>query len=206
MSVGDLLLVGAGGHARSCIDIIEQEGKFNIVGLIGLSSELGKKILDYDVIGTDTDLPNFRSLSKFALVTVGQIGVSKLRSELYSKLLSLDFTCPTVISPLAYISPHARIGSGTFVMHFAVINAGAHVGENCIVNSRALIEHDVTVDDHCHISTGAILNGGSSVGSGSFVGSGSIVRESIKIGRNSLLGMGSTAFSDLPENSRGSQG
>ena len=206
MKDGNLLLVGAGGHTKSCIDVIEQEGKFNIVGLTGLPSELGTKVLDYDVIGTDADLPNLRTFAKFALVTVGQIGVSKLRSELYSQLLSLDFSCPSVISPHAYISPHARIGSGTFVMHFAVINAGARVGENCIVNSRALIEHDVTVDDHCHISTGAILNGGSSVGSGSFVGSGSIVRESIKIGRNSLLGMGSTAFSDLPENSRGSQG
>jgi sugar O-acyltransferase (sialic acid O-acetyltransferase NeuD family) len=206
MSNQDLLLVGAGGHARSCIDIIEQEGKFNVIGLTGLPSEVGTKVLDYDVIGTDADLPYLRGLTNFALVAVGQIGVSKLRSELYSQLLSLDFSCPPVISPHAYISPHARIGSGTFVMHFAVINAGAHVGENCIVNSRALIEHDVAVDDHCHISTGAILNGGSSVGSGSFVGSGSIVRESIKIGRNSLLGMGSTAFSDLPENSRGSQG
>jgi sugar O-acyltransferase (sialic acid O-acetyltransferase NeuD family) len=206
MSDRDLLLVGAGGHARSCIDVIEQEGKFNIVGLTGLSSELGTKVLDYDVIGTDADLPNLRSIAKFALVTVGQIGVSKLRSELYSKLLSLDFTCPHVISPLAYISPHAHVESGTIVMHFAVINAGAHVGVNCIINSRALIEHDVKVDHHCHVSTGAIINGGSSVGSGSFVGSGAILRESMRIGSNSVLRMGSSIFSNRPDNSRGPQG
>ena len=30
-----ILIFGAGGHANSCIDVIEAENKFKIIGLIG---------------------------------------------------------------------------------------------------------------------------------------------------------------------------
>ena len=43
----DLLLIGAGGHADACIDVIESIGEFNIVGLVGLPSEIGSKKLGY---------------------------------------------------------------------------------------------------------------------------------------------------------------
>ena len=31
---------------------------------------------------------------------------------------------PSIISPLAYVSPKAKIGEGTIVMHGAIINKG----------------------------------------------------------------------------------
>ena len=43
MSKSEIILIGAGGHAISCIDIIEQQDKFKIAGLIGNEEELGKK-------------------------------------------------------------------------------------------------------------------------------------------------------------------
>ena len=38
-----ILLIGAGGHARSCIDVIERENKYKIYGLVGLKKEIGKR-------------------------------------------------------------------------------------------------------------------------------------------------------------------
>ena len=39
-----LILIGAGGHARSCIDVIEQQGEYQIAGMIGMPDEsLAKK-------------------------------------------------------------------------------------------------------------------------------------------------------------------
>ena len=55
----NLLLVGAGGHARSCINIIEQFDEYNIVGLIGLPEQLNTSVSGYRVIGTDSDLSLF---------------------------------------------------------------------------------------------------------------------------------------------------
>ena len=198
----NLILVGAGGHCRSCIDTIEQEGKYGIGGLVGLAQEVGSSQFGYEVLTTDEGLGEFANLFPYALVTIGQIKSPALRIRLYEQLIAAGFTLPAIISPTAYVSPHATIGAGTIVMHGAVINAGATVGNNCIVNTRALIDHDSQIGDHCHISTGAIINGDNSIGTGCFIGSGAIIKESISIGANSLIGTGIVVRANLMENSK----
>ena len=189
MSKAGLILMGAGGHAHACIDVIEQHGGYQIAGLVGLPEELNIQHLGYRVIATDSDLAELTKY-KYALVTVGQIQSPTNRMRLYRRVTEFGFQLPIVIAPSAHVSRHATIGAGTIVMHGAIINAGAKVGENCIVNTRALIEHDVIVEDHCHISTGAIINGNSRIGTGSFIGSGSIVKEGIQLDNCCVVGMG----------------
>jgi sugar O-acyltransferase (sialic acid O-acetyltransferase NeuD family) len=176
-----ILLIGGGGHAKSVIDVIEQEGKFAIAGIVEKFVGESKPVLGYDLIGTDNELPALREHYDYALVTVGQIESAKLRIKLYTRLKELGFTLPTIISPLAYLSKHAILGEGTVVMHHALINAGAKVGNNCIINSKALIEHDTVVGNHCHISTNALLNGDISVADGSFIGSGVITKQGAQL-------------------------
>lgn len=198
----NLILIGAGGHARSCIDVIEQEGKFKITGIVGLESELGLQVNGYEVIATDKDLSTLIGKAQFALVALGQISSPDTRVSLYQRASKARFELASVVSPSAYVSPSAQIGNGTIVMHGAIINTGAKVGSNCIINSRALLEHDTQVLDNCHISTGAILNGGVLVEEGCFIGSGTIIKEAVSIGERSVVGMGSLVRSSLSANSR----
>jgi len=176
-----ILLVGGGGHAKSVIDVIEQEGRFEIAGIVEKFIGESKPVLGYELIGTDEELSTLRKHYDYALVTIGQIESAKLRIKLYTRLKELGFKLPTIISPLAYVSKHARLGEGSVVMHHALVNAGAKIGNNCIINSKSLIEHDAVVADHCHISTGAILNGGVSVAEGSFVGSGVVTKQGAQL-------------------------
>ena len=199
MSMGNLILIGAGGHARSCIDTIEQEGSYRIAGIVGLAKEVGSKQFGYQVLGTDSDLIELAKHYPNALIALGQITTAEHRIRLYQQALNIGFKLPGVIAPTAYVSPHATIGAGTIVMHGAIVNAGAVIGNNCIINSRALIEHDAQVADHCHISTGAILNGDTSIGSGSFIGSGTTIKEGIVIEANALVGMGLSIRKELIE-------
>jgi len=191
-----ILLIGAGGHAKACIDVIEQEGRFFVEGLIGLEKEVGSKLLGYPVLGTDMDFPMFLGEYKDVFVTVGQIKSPELRISIYEKLKKYNCNFPSVLSPNAYISKHALIGDGTIVMHGAIINAGAIVGLNCIVNSQSLIEHDVTISNYCHISTGAVVNGDVDIGEGTFIGSNSSVRQGVTIGGRCLIGMGQDILSN----------
>ena len=197
MSRNDLILIGAGGHSRSCIDTIEQEGKYRIVGLVGLKEEVSLNHFGYEIIGSDLDLEKLSKSITHALITIGQIKTAELRIHLYEQALNLGFKLPSIIAPSAYVSRHAIIGAGTIVMPSAILNSGVKIGDNCIINSRALIEHDSQISDHCHISTGAILNGNTSVGIGSFIGSGTIVKEGISVGAKSLVGMGLTLRRNL---------
>jgi sugar O-acyltransferase (sialic acid O-acetyltransferase NeuD family) len=189
MSKPELILIGAGGHAHSCIDVIERCGQYQIAGLIGMPKEMRAHHLGYPVIATDSDLPELAKSYKNAFIAVGQIESPEGRIQLYRKLLELGYRLPTIISPLAHVSSHARIGAGCVVMHGAVVNAGARVGNNCIINTRALVEHDAVVADHCHISTGAILNGNVRVGEGSYIGSGTVIKEGVVVGNGCLVGM-----------------
>lgn len=200
MSKPGLILIGAGGHAHSCIDVIEQHGGFQIAGLIGLPNEMNADHLGYSVIGIDDDLPRLAKTIQYALITLGQIKTPSHRIRLYEQVVALGFKLPSIIAPSAYVSSHATLGAGTIVMHGAIINAAARVGRNCIINTRALLEHDATVADHSHISTGVILNGNTTVGFGSFIGSGSIVKEAVLIGKGCLVGLGLAVRHDQPDN------
>lgn len=211
-----ILLIGAGGHCRSCIDVIEQEGRFSIAGIVdkaggayslklkaerGLEELRGKReggdgkgeaeeegVLGYPIVGTDDVLSELRKKYQYALVTVGQIKSPGVRIRLFDRLLDLGFEMPTIVSPLAYVSKHARIGQGTIIMHHALVNAGARIGNNCIINTKALIEHDAIIEKNCHIATGAVVNGNAIFSNGSFMGSNAVIREGLVVGKLCLVG------------------
>lgn len=190
MSKPNLILIGAGGHANACIDVIEQHDQFHIAGLVGMPEEMNTRHLGYSVIATDGDLLQLAKEYQYAFIAVGQIRSPENRMRLYQKITEFGFQMPAIVAPAAHVSRHAIVGAGTIVMHGAIVNAGAKVGKNCIINTQTLIEHDSTIGDHCHISTGVILNGNVKIGAGSFVGSGSIIKEGVSLGKGCVVGMG----------------
>jgi len=187
----EIILIGGGGHCKSVIDVIEQEGKFQIIGIVDKPELLGVKVLGYPVIGNDSDLVDLSKKYRYALVTVGQIKSSSLRVRLFKLAIKVGLTMPNIISPRAYVSKHAMIGQGTVIMHDALVNANAKIGENCIINSKALIEHDAIIEDFCHIATNTVINGAAIVRQGSFLGSGVITKQGVKVEKNSFIKAGS---------------
>jgi sugar O-acyltransferase (sialic acid O-acetyltransferase NeuD family) len=186
----EILLIGAGGHARACIDVIEQQDKFKIVGLIEKEKTEMENCLGYPIVGIDSDLVKLRKNYEYALITIGQINSPEPRKKLYRLLKKLDFKLPVIKSPLSYVSKHANVIEGTIIMHGSVVNANAKIGRNCIINNQSLIEHDAVIDDNCHIATGAIINGEVEVGEGTFIGSGVVTKQCISIGNNCVIGAG----------------
>lgn len=192
-----IILIGGGGHCKSVIDVIEQENKFEIAGIIDKPELLNSKILGYPVIGNDSDLKNLAEKYHHAIITIGQIKHSSPRIKLYNLAIEAKFTLPSIISPHAYVSKHSLIGKGTVVMHRATINSNSIIGNNCIINSSSLIEHDVEIGDNCHISTGTIINGHSKIGNETFIGSGSVVKNSVYISKKKIINFGSVVSKDL---------
>lgn len=184
----EIILIGGGGHCRACIDVIEQEDKYTIGGIVDLPDKVNEKILGYKIIASDSDLPLLLKEYKYFLIALGQIKSAVKRVEIFRRLKNGEAQLPVIRSPLAYISGHTAIGEGSIIMHHAVVNAGAKVGKNCIVNTKALVEHDAEIGDHCHISTGAIINGGVRMRSGSFFGSNAVSHQNVTIGKNSVVG------------------
>ncbi len=185
-----ILILGCGGHCKSVIDVIEGQEKWNIFGLIGRNDEVGEKVFNYPVIGTDNDLIFLRKKCENSFVAVGQIGLDNLRETLIQKLIKLKYSIPKLISKYSIVSSNSIIEMGCYIGHGALINAGSTINSHTIINSNVTIEHDALIGSFCHISPGAIINGGVSIGNNSFIGSGVIIREGIQIPPNTVISAG----------------
>ena len=69
--MNSLILIGAGGHCVSCIDVVEQEGKYRIAGIVEKNEIKSDKLLGYSYIGTDKMLSSLINKFKFAIITIG---------------------------------------------------------------------------------------------------------------------------------------
>lgn len=187
-----LILVGGGGHCKSCIDVIEQEAQYEIAGILDKEELIGQKVLGYEIIGADDNMEKYTREGYTFLITVGHIKSSSLRERLSLKLQACNAKIAMIISPRAYVSKYADIGKGTIVMHDALVNVNASIGENCIINSKALIEHDAIIENFSHISTSAVINGGTIVKKGTFFGSNAVSKEHIETSINDFIKAGTT--------------
>lgn len=195
----DIILLGAGGHAKSVIDVIESESRFQIVGILDVREKVGQSCSGYEIIGTDQDLDKLIKSVKYFHVSIGHMPYQNIRANLFQLVKEAGGLLPSVISPNAIVSNKSNIGEGSIIMHGAMVNANAHIGSNCIINSKALIEHDAVVGNHVHIATGAIVNGDVKIKNSVFMGSGSIVNQSIEIGAGVVIASGAVVISDVKE-------
>lgn len=184
-----LLIIGSGGHAKSCIEIIENIQKFKIMGLI--DSKKNKTINKYKVIFSDNEIMKIKSISKNLVLGLGSVDNTNKRAEIFERYKKLGFNFPTIIAKGATVSKNSKIGKGTIIFNHVLINSGASIGENCIINNKTLIEHDVKIEDHAHISTNVTINGNCKIGEKAFLGSGTILKNNLVVSKKSFIKMGS---------------
>jgi len=193
-----LVVIGASGHAKVVIDIVEREGRYAISHLLDDNQALhGKTFFGYRVAGAAADIGG--SEKPLAIVAIGDNGV---RQRIASALRDSGIELARAVHPQAQIGRGATVGAGTVVMAGAVVNSDTVVGENVIINTGATIDHDCVIGDGAHIAPGAHLCGGVRVGSGTFVGAGTVIIPGVRVGANAVIGAGSTLLKDVSENAR----
>lgn len=196
-----LVVFGAGGHAKVVIDIIEQQGDYEIAGLLDDDLQhLGKRFFGYAVLGTRADLPAlFSAQLRHAIVTIGD---NASRAAVAAHLDRHGWHFASAVHPHASVGRGVTIGPGSVVMAGCVVNADAALGAHVIVNTGATVDHDCRIEDGVHIAPGCHLCGGVSVGAGSLIGAGSTVTPGVRIGRNATVGAGSTVIRDVADETR----
>jgi sugar O-acyltransferase (sialic acid O-acetyltransferase NeuD family) len=196
-----IVLVGGGGHCTSVIDVIENQGHFEIAGIVERKDFQGQSVLGYKVIADDGSLDKLVVEYKNFIISIGHIKSNATRVKLFNLIKKLGGFFPTIVSHKSYVSKHAVIEEGTIVMHHALVNANAHIGKNSIINTGSVVEHDSIIGDHCHLATGAYINGECQIGSNVFVGSRSVLFQGCRVGAGSLIGAGSVVIDHVEANS-----
>lgn len=194
-----LVVVGASGHAKVVIDIVEKEGRYRVAHLVDDNSALhGKSFFGYRVMGATASLLAGAAGEK--PLTLVAIGDNAARLRIAAWLRDNGFELARAVHPQSQIGRAAVIGAGTVIMAGAVVNSDAAIGENVIVNTGATVDHDCVVGDGVHLAPGVHLCGGVRVGAGSFIGAGTVVIPGIRVGGNAIVGAGSTLIEDVSEN------
>lgn len=184
-----IVLIGFGGHAKSVIDSLERQGKYEIYGY----TEFEKMNSQYLYLGKDDILEAvFESGIKNAFVCVGYLGKGNSREKIFDKLKTIGFTLPIIVDPSAIVSENVFIDEGTFVGKGCIINSESYIGKCCIINTGSIIEHETEIDDFAHISVGSVLCGQVKVGKGAFVGANSTVIQCRKVLDYEVVPAGST--------------
>jgi sugar O-acyltransferase (sialic acid O-acetyltransferase NeuD family) len=179
-----IVLIGASGHCKVIIEIIEQtQGTIKAIYDAGLSAS---SLLGYPVQAGDPVEDN----------TIIAIGSNAKRKQIAD---SLPVRFATAVHPRANISTRCSIGAGSVVMAGATINSETVIGTHCIINTNASVDHDCIISDFAHISPNASLAGNVTVGEGAQVGIGSTVIQGVKIGKWAIIGAGSVVTRDVPD-------
>lgn len=184
----NLIVIGAGGYAKSVLDSVNL-ASYHMVGFIDERTDK-KKHLGYPVLAHSLET----LLNPERFVYFIAIGNNEKRKKWYERLKAAGLRLITVVDASALVSEHAQLGEGCFVGKLAVVNSGAVIGNDCIINTRCLVEHGCQVLDHANLSTNAVINGDVKVGRGSFIGSCSVTIGQLQIGNWSTVGAGAVVI------------
>lgn len=198
----DLIILGAGGHARVVIDAL-QRLETNVVGICDPTLPAGSPgPLGVLGLGGDEVLERYDPGRVQLVNGIGSAGEPSRRIAIFRHLTAKGWRFASVIHPSAVIGGDCRIGSGSHVMAGAILQAGTRIGENVIINTSASVDHDCLISDHVHIAPGATLCGGVTVGMGTHVGSGAVIIQGAAIGENALIGAGTVIKGTIGSNAR----
>ncbi len=168
----NLLLVGAGGHAKAVCEAIAAAGDT----VTAYADPNSAEWLDARQIADDATADAFDGQAGI-VVGIGGIDPAGLRRRLavLDRYLDAGRAAQPVLHAAASVSRSADLGAGTIVLAGAVVQPVATLGRGAIVNSQALLEHDCTLGAGSHVAPGAMVLGDCTIGDCVMIGAGAVV-------------------------------
>jgi UDP-N-acetylbacillosamine N-acetyltransferase len=185
-----VVLIGAGGHARSLIALLHNNRK-TIKAIYDdfWDATKNETILSVPVIGKIKDL---NSKNEICLA----IGDNLLREKLFNQF-HLQILKSSIKHSTALIENSAVLGKSNFIFANVFFNALVTIGDNNIINTSAIIEHESVIGHHNHISVSAILCGRVTIGNNCFIGANAVIKDKIKICNDVIIGAGAVVVKDI---------
>jgi sugar O-acyltransferase (sialic acid O-acetyltransferase NeuD family) len=196
-----ILIYGGGGHAKSVMEMVLQNGVHTIAGIVDDDQHLiGEHILGIPVLGTRDILPRLKIQGvRQAANGVGGILDINVRVKIFEMLEHAGFSFPLIIHPRATIEPSAKIEEGVQVFANAYVGSEAFLHPRCMINTNVVVSHDCKIGPYTHIAPGALLAGHVYVGERTLVGMGVTTTIGVHIGDGVRIGNGAILLADVPD-------
>jgi UDP-perosamine 4-acetyltransferase len=194
----NVVVIGAGGHAKVCVELLRAMGR-SIAVCVG-GHESSDFCLDVPVLHGDEHLIRLRAEGHTTAFVA--IGANALRQHLAKLAIAHGYELINAISPTAVVSPTARLGKGIAIMAGVVVNADTFIADFAIINTSASVDHDGRIGEAAHIAPQCGIAGEVTVGARAFLGIGCKVIPGVSIGHDVVAGAGSIIISDVAPNSK----
>lgn len=198
-----LVIIGAGGHARETLDVVEAINAVSpvveVVGLVATGDpgpELARR--DARFLGAPDVLAGLPS----DIEAVIAIGDGATRRRLDAALLASGRLSAVLVHPLASVGSDDRLGPGVVMAAGARVTTNVTLGRHVHLNVNAVVSHDCVIGDYVTLSPGVHLTGSVVVDDDVFFGTGAIVTPGRRIGRGAVVGAGSVVLDDVEAGAR----
>lgn len=189
-----VVVLGAGGHAKVVIEILQATG-YQVSSCVG-GEDSPKECLGIPVLQGDHHLLELYEAGHSLVFSA--IGSNAARARAAAHAIEIGYDLINAISPYAMISPSVILGKGIAIMSGAVINAQSRIEDLAIINTGATVDHDCQIGFCSHVAPQCALAGNVKVGQQAFLGIGTTVIPEISIGNNSIIGAGSVVITNIP--------
>jgi UDP-perosamine 4-acetyltransferase len=191
-----VLLIGAGGHAKVCLEALRDMAEIEVVGAVS-SDGSGAAGLEVPVLGTQGDLEKITQSRSVTTICVA-VGDNLTRQRIVLDITESGYSITQAISRYAMVSTTALISPGAQLLAGSVVNASTKIGDGAIVNTSASVDHDCQIGEYVHVGPGATIGGDVTIGQAALIGLGARVVSGLTIGDGAVVGAGSVVISDVP--------
>ncbi len=196
-----LVVFGAGGHAKSLIDLLRSSTPYEAICVVDDDPRaIGDDVLGVPVLASGALTPLREQGLRYAVNAVGAIGRIQTRIDVGRRLVESGFELPPLVDGSAFVAGSATVAEAAQVFAKAAVCSACEIGPSAIVNTGAIVSHDCRIGEFSHVAPGALLAGQVEVGEAVLVGMGVTVNVGVRIGARSIIGNGSVVNADVPEN------
>lgn len=206
MSGRGLVIVGAGGHGREVLDIVEANGLRSTFA--GFADDL--------LAAPGADPEALERLRRRSTAVVGDvawlattdhdwiigIGSSGARRSVDAVLAGGHGSAVTLVHPSAVVGSENHLEAGVVVGAGATITTNVRIGRHSHVNVGCAVQHDSVLGDYVTLSPGVFVNGDVVVGDDVFVGTGAVITRGTVVGDGAVIGAGAVVLADVAPGSR----
>ena len=193
-----LVIIGAGGHGRELLDIVEAINAvcptFDFVGFLDDGPGPWDRV---ERRGASVLGPVDRLADIDAKYAIG-IGSPEVRCRIDEIATGSGCEATTLIHPQATVASDVRAAPGLVMAAGSRITTNVTVGRHVHLNLNATLSHDCEVGSYSLLNPGAHVNGEVVLGESVVVGSGAVVREGSRVGAGTVIGAGAVVITDLP--------